>query len=1277
MNTTGRDRIWNALRAIAAVAFAGVIASCGGGGTESDSTAKVSGASQRMRPMAVGQAAAGLPAIAAGVDHSMALQSDGSVWAWGGNVRGALGNGSTSPSFVPVQVLGPAGTGLLTDVSAIAGGHYHSLAVKSDGTVWAWGMNHVGQLGNNSTTDSSAPVQVAGPGGVGVLAGVTEVAAGAGWSLAVKSDGTVWAWGFNGYGQLGNNSTTDSSVPVQVVGPGATGGLDGVTSIAAGAFYGLARKTDGTVWAWGFNGNGQLGNNANINSSVPVQVVSQSSTGALTGVTAMAAGVGSGQSLALKSDGTVWAWGLNFRGMLGNNSTVDSSVPVQVLGPSGVGFLNLGVAIPAYYSITDLSPLIDSYSRICNTLYRPEFINNNGTLVGAVTAGPCAGGSNQGYALQPDSGVPPNQFGFYPVGLNDLGNVVGQHGFTASVYIGPPDGSSSAALATYTLSPFQLLATAINNHNQAVGYFRNGIGSEIGATLYSNSETTLLGLPTGMSYSQAHGINDAGTIVGEAAACTSTSCLPRAMSYNNGLWQDLSPIVGGESSKALGINNLGQIIGEAQIGSITTGYVLDGTIKSNIPAPIAGYHVYTRTINSFGLVLGQSQNPVSGATSPYVYSNGQSYDLNALIDPNSGWRIDFAFDINDNGQILVQALGADNTFHSLRLDPTGANPFPRTGTTPTLSLSPQNLDFGSVAVGGSKDLVLTVTNSGAGTLTGTATASGSFSVIAGAALSVTAGQSQEVTVRFAPATTGAAGSQLLIATNAGNRSIPLTGTGSAPTTAPGSCTAAASTASLPAGGGSVTLTATCLTGGAATTFVWTGGFAAGLTSNPVSGNVSQTTTFTVAAGNAGGSSVPASVTVTVAAAPPQAACASQVVPWTVGTSNCSAAYAGGQSGTSAALSDIIAPDTGTVTATCTNGQLTLTAPVCVTAAPPQGALPTVLSVSPASGKAGDLLTVRGADFGANQGTSYVFFSNDFGSVRATVSAWGDKRIRVVAPFGLFGRASVTVTTAIGSSAGVAFDYPTRIDLSIFTPIPPVLGRQDFGLFSPSSKPLELAFLTIATREKEKVAGEIADECYGGAMDAAWRAQRTKIISESIKKLYSDIFRAAPLVSTGTVYGDFLLKLAQESASAVVGGTSVSDAIVESVANQIAGYVIAKETNKFLANSTLALVDLSKDSIASLIDGEGVLAWRMSGSNLGTVGQRSGLWPLTSIQAKLYYNPWNHYTTAVIASTCQITGGTTRNLYVVTYENLKLGPSLVGDAEPKFDTYKILSTTRLN
>lgn len=241
----------------------------------------------------------------------------GTVWAWGYNGFGQLGNGTNTNSNLPIIVTG------LTEVVAIAGGTSHSLALNNNGTVWAWGDNFAGQLGNGTNINSNVPVAVSG------LTGVIAISGGDSHSVALKSDGTVWAWGDNTFGQLGNGANINSNVPVAVM------NLTGVVAIAAGDFYSLALKNDGTVWAWGNNGNGRLGNGTFIGSFTPVAVSN------LTGVVAIAAG--GGHSLALKNDETVWAWGLNFFGELGNGTNTDSNVPVLVTNLAGAVAITAGV----------------------------------------------------------------------------------------------------------------------------------------------------------------------------------------------------------------------------------------------------------------------------------------------------------------------------------------------------------------------------------------------------------------------------------------------------------------------------------------------------------------------------------------------------------------------------------------------------------------------------------------------------------------------------------------------------------------------------------------------------------------------------------------------------------------------------------------------------------------------------------------------------------------------------------------------------------------------
>jgi uncharacterized repeat protein (TIGR01451 family) len=253
---------------------------------------------------------------AGGGEHSLAVKSDGTVWAWGRNSSGELGTGNNSNSNVPVRVAG------VTNVASVSAGSAYSLAVKTDGTVWAWGDNDGGRLGIGGSANSNVPVQVQG------LAGVISIAAGGLHSLALKSDGTVFAWGRNNRGQLGNGSTTSSSGPIQV------SGLVDVVAIAAGFQFSLAVRSDGTVWAWGDNDDGQLGSGTNNDAHIPVQVID------IDGIRRVAAG--NDHSVALKADGTVWAWGNNFCGALGNGTRSTSNVRVRVNDLSGALSVSAG-----------------------------------------------------------------------------------------------------------------------------------------------------------------------------------------------------------------------------------------------------------------------------------------------------------------------------------------------------------------------------------------------------------------------------------------------------------------------------------------------------------------------------------------------------------------------------------------------------------------------------------------------------------------------------------------------------------------------------------------------------------------------------------------------------------------------------------------------------------------------------------------------------------------------------------------------------------------------
>ncbi len=271
-----------------------------------------------------------------GGGHTCAVVTGGTVWCWGYNSHGQLGDGGTGNSPVPVQVSG------ITTALQVSSGGEHSCAVldnalaadPSDNTVVCWGYNLRGQLGNNSTTDSPTPVTVVGVGGTGNLTGVAAVSAGGSHTCALLSGGTVDCWGDNGFGKLGNGSTTDSLTPV------AVSGLSGVAEVSTGFQHSCARTAGGAVSCWGYNGYGELGVSSPTDpfSTTPVAAPVSGATDVVTG---------DYHTCAVTAGGAVQCWGDNSHGQLGNGGFGGGFSPVTVTGvtaSSGATALGAGRA---------------------------------------------------------------------------------------------------------------------------------------------------------------------------------------------------------------------------------------------------------------------------------------------------------------------------------------------------------------------------------------------------------------------------------------------------------------------------------------------------------------------------------------------------------------------------------------------------------------------------------------------------------------------------------------------------------------------------------------------------------------------------------------------------------------------------------------------------------------------------------------------------------------------------------------------------------------------
>jgi alpha-tubulin suppressor-like RCC1 family protein len=251
--------------------------------------------------------------VSSGGSHTLAVKTDGTLWGWGANgyigtASGSLGNNTTTKRITPVTTFAGG-----TNWKQVACGYNHTAAIKTDGTLWTWGTNGLGQIGDNTLITRSTPVTTFAGG-----ANWKQVSGGNSHTAAIKTDGTLWVWGYNAYGQLGNNTSTDRLTPVTTF----AGGTNWKQVAAGEGNHIAAIKTDGTLWTWGRNANGQIGDNTSgTNRSTPVTTFAG-------GTNWKQVAGGSEHTSAIKTDGTLWTWGRSAEGQLGNNTLIARSTPV-------------------------------------------------------------------------------------------------------------------------------------------------------------------------------------------------------------------------------------------------------------------------------------------------------------------------------------------------------------------------------------------------------------------------------------------------------------------------------------------------------------------------------------------------------------------------------------------------------------------------------------------------------------------------------------------------------------------------------------------------------------------------------------------------------------------------------------------------------------------------------------------------------------------------------------------------------------------------------------
>jgi alpha-tubulin suppressor-like RCC1 family protein len=501
----------------------------------------------------------------------------------------------------------------------VAAGQYHSLAAKGDGTVWAWGYNGNGQVGDGSTTRRTTPVQVSG------LSGVTAVAAGVSHSLALKGDGTVWAWGYNSNGQLGDGTATQRTAPVQV------SGLTDVIAIAAGDTHSLALKSDGTIWTWGSNTKGQLGDGTTTERRAPVQVAGFSGGATIAG--------GNGHTVAAKSDGSVWAWGSDVYGQLGNGTTALWNTPVQV-----VGFNSQGVPVVTTLAATGVTSTEATLNGTVNPggfATTAQFQWGATTNYGSVTALQAVGSGSTSVAVTASlSGLSAYSVYHYRLlGTNSAGIAYGADRVFTNSGVAPVIATASPLPAAAAGSAY---SQALSASSGLTPYSWTVVSNSLPAGLTLASGGTISGTPT------ATGTTFRVRVTGSDALYAERTYSLTVISFTLGGWLPGGSVSGAYNQTMLATGGAGPYGWAVTSGSLPPGLTLDADgLLSGTPTTAGTYSFTLQVTDANGATASQSVSLTIGEGVPIPAVGAGRLHTVALKADGTVWVIGN----NDNGQL--------------------------------------------------------------------------------------------------------------------------------------------------------------------------------------------------------------------------------------------------------------------------------------------------------------------------------------------------------------------------------------------------------------------------------------------------------------------------------------------------------------------------------------------------------------------------------------------------------------------------------------------------